>query len=251
MLLVRAGDAGERIVALRKPVRAQPLALAFGGQPAESRWEVEGPPAGNYTAQFQISGNPAAAILALASREHSLSVSLRAEPVATPVKLSVEVTPPKVFGKHMLQGKVDGTVHLVYRGVPIAREHLKADDPQALEPTAEPEPVTPEDLRVFIAALGAKLRDDGEKLKALPPPPPPGAPPPPGDEKAQQRRQLDQTIRWGNQRLRTAQALGRLLATLQTARFDYQLFCDVDGHPVCVVSTSDSPAPQMTSTHGH
>ena len=99
---------------------AQPLALAFGGQPAESRWEVEGPPAGNYTAQFHL-GQSGRRHSVLASREHSLSVSLRAEPVATPVKLSVEVTPPKVFGKHMLQGKVDGTVHLVYRGVPIAR----------------------------------------------------------------------------------------------------------------------------------
>ncbi len=139
VLLIRAEGAGERSVALRKPEHAQPLTLIFSGKPAESSWEVDTPPGGKYIALVRTAGN-----LSLSSHEQSLSVNPASEPVATPVILTVEVLPPKVFGKHMLQSKLKGTVRLTYRGVQIAREHLKADDPQALSPTAEPEPITPD-----------------------------------------------------------------------------------------------------------
>ena len=244
LLLVEAGGIGERVVALRKPVRAHPLTMSFGPKPAETKWQVNAPPAGSYSVAFQAGGN-----LALVPREHTLSVNLRSEPVATPVQLAVELSPPKVFGKQMLHGRVDGTIRLKYRGVAIAREHLKADDPAALEPTQDPEPITPEELHGYIAALGQQLRADAEQLKTLPPPP--GAPPPPpGDEKAQKRRQLEHNIRGGQQRMRNAQALNRLFTALETAKFDYQLSCEVDGQRVIVVSTAEPLASPITSAPG-
>ncbi len=123
VLLVSAEGVGQRAVALRRPEPATPLRLAFGGKPAESAWELETPPPGDYSPQVWVGEK-----LSLASRGQNLSVNLRSDPISTPVKMTVDVIPPKVFGKHMLQNKLKGSVHLTYRGVHSLSEHLKADD---------------------------------------------------------------------------------------------------------------------------
>ena len=254
LLRIHVEDLGDRLVALRRPEHAAPLQLALTGKPAESVWELDAPPAGDYAVAIGTNDR-----LDISSHGRFLSVNLRSQPISTPVNMTVEVSPPKVFGKHMLQSKLKGTVRLTYRGVQIAREHLKADDPQAFEPTNEPEPITPEALRGYMSSLGEQIKTADDKLKSLGPPPaspppgkapPPGAPPPPTDEHAEERRQLIQSLRRDKDHLRQAGALNQLFAVLQSTRFEYRLFCDTGGHPVCVVSTSEPASPLVRSASG-
>jgi hypothetical protein len=261
VLLVSAEGAGQRVVALRKPEPAAPLRLALGGRISESGWDLDAPPAGDYSLQVWVGEK-----LSLSTRGQMLSVNLRSEPISTAVKMAVEVVPAKVFTKHTLQTKLKGTVRLTYRGVNIAREHLKADDPHAFEPTPDPEPITPDALRTYMSSLSAQVNADIEKLKAQPAPsgagPPPGKTPPPGtgtppasgppptDAQLQERRQLEQGIRRDKEHLRQAAGLNRLFAVLESGTFGFRVICDIDGHPVCVVSTSESGAPLVSSAGG-
>jgi hypothetical protein len=252
VLRVDDGAAGQRMVPLRAPEHAAPLAINFAGK-SESNWNLDLPPAGEYTAVLTAPEK-----LVLSSHGPQVSVRLRAAPAATPVELAVEVSPPKVFGKHMLQSRLHGSVRLTYRGVRIAREHLQADDPQALTPTAQPEPITPDAVRSYLGALARQINENAEKLKSLGPPPapprppaggPPAGPPPP-DPQAERRQQLAQSIRRDREHQKQAQALDQLFAELQSTRFEFRVVCEVAGYPVSVVSTAAPGAPLANSSTG-
>ena len=73
-----------------QPVRAHPLTISFATKPAESKWQIDGPPGGSYSAVFQ-----AGTTLALVAREHSLAVTLRSEPAAAPFNWPLKSRHPR------------------------------------------------------------------------------------------------------------------------------------------------------------